>query len=300
MSEERKALVSKIYQATETGDAALLDDVVTDDVIEHPLNPGQVRGREALKQLFGGLHLIVSNLHLRIEDMIVAGDRIAVRSTVSGVATGPYLGVPPAGRSMTFGAIDMWRIDGERVAEGWHVEDFVRVLIDWGALDLPARLDAEPSGTHTSTATSTGDDVDTTLVVRRWYDALRRRDVDTLTGLLHPRYANGDPHGPSLAVSPGVDGAIQDVLALHAAFPDLDVAVAEVYADGDRVVARVIVRGTHLGPLAGIGPTGRRTSVMGNEIWRLAGGRIVQHWGRFEDLDLLQQLGVVPAPGVPT
>jgi hypothetical protein len=35
---------------------------------------------------------------------------------------------------------------------------------------------------------------------------------------------------------------------------------------------------------------------MGNEIWRVSGGRLVEHWGRFEDLDLLQQLEVLPAP----
>jgi len=38
---------------------------------------------------------------------------------------------------------------------------------------------------------------------------------------------------------------------------------------------------------------------MGHEIWRVANGRILEHWGRFEDLDLLQQLGVLPAQSVP-
>jgi hypothetical protein len=40
-------------------------------------------------------------------------------------------------------------------------------------------------------------------------------------------------------------------------------------------------------------------AVLGNQIWRLAGGRIAEQWGRFEELDLFQQLGVLPAQGLP-
>ena len=81
MSEHSKALVRKIYQATETGDAAILDTVVTDDVIEHPLNPGQPPGREALKQIFGSFSVLVPDLRITVEDIIAGGDRAAVRST---------------------------------------------------------------------------------------------------------------------------------------------------------------------------------------------------------------------------
>ena len=94
----------------------------------------------------------------------------------------------------------------------------------------------------------------------------------------------------------GRDGIVGDVLSLHRAFPDIDVIVAGTFAEHDKVVTRVIARGTHLGPLPHIPPTARRTAVMGHEIWRVANGRILKHWGRFEDLDLLQQLAVLPAP----
>jgi hypothetical protein len=52
-----------------------------------------------------------------------------------------------------------------------------------------------------------------------------------------------------------------------------------------KVAARVIIRGTHLGELPSIAPTGKRAAVMGQEIWRVAGTRITEHWGRFEELD---------------
>src|SRR5215467_15184704 len=139
MSEQNKALVRKIYQATETGDAAILDSVVTEDVIEHPLNPGQPPGREALKQIFGGFSVIVPDLRITVEDIIAGGNRAAVRSTVTGTPAGPYLGVDPAGRPMRFEAIDIWHIEDGLVAEGWHVEDFVAALMGWGAVTFASR-----------------------------------------------------------------------------------------------------------------------------------------------------------------
>ena len=58
-----------------------------------------------------------------------------------------------------------------------------------------------------------------------------------------------------------------------------------MFAEQDKVVTRVIARGTHLGPLPHIAPSARRTAMMGHEIWRVANGQILEHWGRFEDLD---------------
>jgi predicted ester cyclase len=99
-------------------------------------------------------------------------------------------------------------------------------------------------------------------------------------------------------MSTGRSGIGEDVISLHRAFPDIDLIVADMFAEHDKVVTRVIARGTHLGPLPHIPPTARRTAVMGNEIWPVANGRILEHWGRFEDLDLLQQLDVLPTPPV--
>jgi predicted ester cyclase len=110
---------------------------LAEDAVEHPLNPAQVRGREPIKQVFGGFHVIVPDLRITIEDVIAEADKVAVRSTIRGTPTAPFLGVPPSGRPMTFGAIDVRRIADGRVVEGWHVEDFVGVLLAWTALPPP-------------------------------------------------------------------------------------------------------------------------------------------------------------------
>jgi predicted ester cyclase len=296
MSEQNKALVRKIYQATETGDASILDSVVTDDLIEHPLNPGQEPGREALKQIFSGFRVLVPDLRITVEDIIASGDRAAVRSTVTGTPAGPYLGVDPAGRSMRFEAIDIWRIQDGLVAEGWHVEDFAAVLAGWGVVTFADRPQhAAPPAAETDT-NAHGDPLD---VVRRWYQALRSADTSVIGTIIDGRFVSYGPVGTGIPLSAGWDGLGDDVVSLHRAFPDLDVIVADMFAEQDKVVTRVIARGTHLGALPHIPPTGRRTAVMGHEIWRVANGRILEHWGRFEDLDLLQQLGTLPTPALP-
>jgi predicted ester cyclase len=135
--------------------------------------------------------------------------------------------------------------------------------------------------------------------VRRWYQALRSADTAVLSTLVGDHFVNHGPIGAGVPLTPGRAGLGDDVISLHQAFPDIDVIIADTFAEQDKVVTRVIARGTHLGPLPHIPPTARRTAVMGHEIWRVGDRRILEHRGRFEDLDLLQQLGVLATPSVP-
>jgi len=92
---------------------------------------------------------------------------------------------------------------------------------------------------------------------------------------------------------------LKEVFAkLHAAFPDLHVTVEDLIAEGDKVVGRNTVTGTHRGEYMGLPATGR--SITYNEIFicRFAGGRIAQTWGVVDVLSQLRQLGAIPA-GMP-
>ena len=88
--------------------------------------------------------------------------------------------------------------------------------------------------------------------------------------------------------------AIKDVFAtLLRAFPDLHIAVDDMIAEGDKIVSRNLVTGTHLGEYMGIPPTGK--SVTYNEIFifRFINGRIAETWGVVDVLSQMQQLGAV-------
>jgi predicted ester cyclase len=90
----------------------------------------------------------------------------------------------------------------------------------------------------------------------------------------------------------------QMVSLWHAAFPDLRLTIEDMIAEGDRVVERFTARGTHMGDLLGIPPTGRQIEGVGILIHRIVEGRIVEIWEVLDMLGLLEQLGItLPAGG---
>ena len=102
-------------------------------------------------------------------------------------------------------------------------------------------------------------------------------------------------------VQPGIPatrvGFKQSAIALKKAFPDLHYAIEDSIESGDRVVHNVTATGTMTGELMGIAPTGKRANWTEIHIARVANGRLVEHWAVIDQLGMLVQLGIVPAPG---
>ena len=93
----------------------------------------------------------------------------------------------------------------------------------------------------------------------------------------------------------GYEQAKQFVSTFFTAFPDLNATVEDVIAEGDKVVTRWTIRGTHQGEIEEFGPpTGKQTELQGISIHRIEGGKIVEEWNRYDNLSLLQQLGLAP------
>jgi predicted ester cyclase len=87
---------------------------------------------------------------------------------------------------------------------------------------------------------------------------------------------------------------------LRAQFPDVRMTIEEIVAEGDTVAARVLSEGTNLGPLNGVvPPTGRRFTARQSHWFRVAGGKLAEHWATRDDLTTMLQLGVVRPPGRP-
>jgi steroid delta-isomerase-like uncharacterized protein len=81
------------------------------------------------------------------------------------------------------------------------------------------------------------------------------------------------------------------------AFPDFHVTIEEVLAEGDRVSTLGYFTGTHLGDFNGIPATGKSIRAGYIDIWRLENGQVAENWVQMDMMGLLQQLGVIPAPG---
>ena len=103
----------------------------------------------------------------------------------------------------------------------------------------------------------------------------------------HVRHApDGDLYGP--------EGVRIDLAEWRAGFPDLEIAVADLIAEGDRVVSRFVLRGTHAAPFLGVPATGRAVEVAGVGIDRIDDGQLAESWLSFDGLGLLRQLGRMP------
>ena len=83
------------------------------------------------------------------------------------------------------------------------------------------------------------------------------------------------------------------------AFPDAQFTIEDMIAEGDRVVMRLTMRGTHRGVFNGIPATGKSVVVVGTSIERIVDGRIVEGWVTNDALGMLQQLGALPGPPAP-
>jgi len=97
-------------------------------------------------------------------------------------------------------------------------------------------------------------------------------------------------HNPLPGQGAGREGHKQVVTLYRSAFPDLRVTTEDLVADGDRVALRWKADGTHLGELMGMAPTGKRVTLTGIDIVRIAGGRIVERWAEDNGQLVLQQL----------
>ena len=81
----------------------------------------------------------------------------------------------------------------------------------------------------------------------------------------------------------------------HEAFPDVVITAEKLMAEGDLVTVYWIARGTNTGAGNGLPATGKRAELAGITIWRIVDGKIKEEWSAFDQLSMMQQLGLLPA-----
>jgi steroid delta-isomerase-like uncharacterized protein len=130
-------------------------------------------------------------------------------------------------------------------------------------------------------------------VVRHFFEKVDQGKPEAAVELLA---ANAVIHFPGNPGPMDREGFKQVGVMFRAAFPDGYHTVEHLIAEEDKVVARYTFRGTHKGELMGIPPTGKQATVTGIAINRITNDKIVERWDEFDQLGLMQQLGVIPVP----
>lgn len=127
-------------------------------------------------------------------------------------------------------------------------------------------------------------------VTRRLLEVFEHGRLDEIDTLVHPDFINheappGSPQGP--------DGLKQTIGWLRGLWGPMRAEVQDEIADGDKVVARILMHGHHVGEFLGKAPTGKPFETKQIHIWRLTDGRAIEHWSVRDDLGQALQLGFV-------
>lgn len=137
--------------------------------------------------------------------------------------------------------------------------------------------------------------MDHAATVRRLYDLINAGDFESFGELLTDDFVE---HEDLPVQAAGREAPKQLFAMFQAAFPDMHWVAEDVLPSGDKVVARARVTGTHQGEFMGIPPTGKSIDVQLIDIIRFGDdGLAHEHWGVFDQMAMMQQLGVAPGPG---
>jgi steroid delta-isomerase-like uncharacterized protein len=136
--------------------------------------------------------------------------------------------------------------------------------------------------------------MDHASTMSRLYELLSAGDIDGFGDLIAEDFVE---HEETPGLEPSKEGVKQLFRMYRAAFPDLRMEAEDILASGDKVVARVRGTGTHQGEFMGISATGKSVDVQLIDIIRFGDdGLAHEHWGVFDALAMMQQLGAIPEP----
>ncbi len=267
------------------------DELMSSEYTEDRPAGFDTAGINAFKQFVASHIAGFPDINFKLHDIIVEGNMSVVRWTVTGTHLGPFMGVPPDGRygPGTTG-ITIFRHEGNKPAEGWAEYDVLGLM---GWLGLIPNREIQQWGEPSKVTGDPGDPETNKALIKRFIEEFfNQRKLEIFDELVHPQVISHDP-----VISPTEDFAtLREILgfAYPLAFPDIHADINILVAEGDKVVVRWTVTGTHKGEYFGVPPTGKSIKFTGITIYRIADGKIVEIWWAYDALGLLQQIGVIP------
>src|SRR5262245_41376799 len=123
------ALLRRAFQLLQSGDLDACEELLTPDFIANlPGLPEPLHGRQAWRLGVQAMREGFPDLGVDIEDIFGVGDKVAVRLRLHGTHDGPFEGIPPTHRKVSFTSIEMYRVAGDRIAEEWVSPDMMGLV----------------------------------------------------------------------------------------------------------------------------------------------------------------------------
>lgn len=126
MSEMNKVVIKRWFDEFNKGKnaaLAVIDEAIAPDYVMHDVTAGELHGKEELRRFLQQHLEAFPDLSMKLEDLIVEGDRAVYRYTISGTHRGPLMGYPPTNKRIEIACMTMGRLVNGKIAEEWQIWD---------------------------------------------------------------------------------------------------------------------------------------------------------------------------------
>ena len=127
-------------------------------------------------------------------------------------------------------------------------------------------------------------------IVRDYFKAFLAADETWWKAHIAPAFRRNDPGLPFEVVGP--EGVKKWAEALLPGIPDMELPIADLVAEGEKVLARLSVKGTHSGDLMGVPATGAKIDISVLDLFHIRDGKLIEHWALLDNLGLMRQIGL--------
>jgi predicted ester cyclase len=133
--EDNKVLVRRFVDEVQSGgNIDLIDEICSPQFVNHSAPPGIPADCDGIKMVTAMFRRAFPDSYFTVEDMMAEGDKVATRKTFHGTHEGEFMGIPPSGRSVSMGLMDIVRISEGRVVEHWSVGDSLGMMQQLGVI----------------------------------------------------------------------------------------------------------------------------------------------------------------------
>ena len=137
-TEQNKSIVRRwIEEGWNKGNPAMINQVYAPDYVQHEPSPVPVTSREALKQYVSAYLAAFPDLHFTIDDLVAEGDKVAWRFNSTGTQKGDFMGIPPTGNVGNVTGQVLFRLENNRIVEGWVNIDALGLMQQLGVIPMP-------------------------------------------------------------------------------------------------------------------------------------------------------------------
>ncbi|MFC2095945.1 ester cyclase [Candidatus Bipolaricaulota bacterium] len=290
--EKNKAIVRWSIAVWNEGDLATTTaEFMTADCIFHGDSfAGELPGVGGYTAFAAATRIAMPDVYFTIEDILAEDDMVAVRLSLAGTNTGPFGPIPVTGASIVARSILAYRFSGGKIQEGWINVDGLNMLTQGGLIPPMG----PPNYTWGTPSTVTGDpgtpEENKINASREPSEIWNQANLAVIDEIISENFVGHY----DMSLVDGREAYKEYLSGLFTAFPDVQIAVEKVFAEGDLVAFVATAAGTHLGPFGPAEATGNPMKVQALVIRRMADGKIVELWQMNDMLGMLMQIGLVP------